>query len=404
MSWTDRINDSIIITTGDGRVYRPLYVRLSKQREYNLTEFNFPGLDGTFPDRRRPKGIKYSLEIIFKGDNHLTDAADFDRSALDSRAWVVEHPLYGRIVAQPTGLEFDDRSYNITRITSTLIETNDQPGLAVSVSPSDAVALLVNDTMGSGVESFVQKPVNAAALTRNNGVYFAAGVQIVPLDGAEDYTNLFDDANAAANNILSGPSAAITQAQALVLAPAAFAINLQTRLNSLINQLQTLYGGVDSIDSVNEKIFLELSAGGLVAAMCSASANPVANDYTTVDSVFAVVDQVIDQFAAYVTQLDALQTDNNGNTDSYVPDFEFISDLTYLVDFTISNLISIGLNASQERIIYLPFDTNMIDLANQYYPNTDIDTALELVLNANGWGISSVLGVSAGTKFVYYVQ
>ena len=44
MSWIERIKNDIIITTGDGKVYTPLYSIGGKTVEYNIAEFNFPNI------------------------------------------------------------------------------------------------------------------------------------------------------------------------------------------------------------------------------------------------------------------------------------------------------------------------------------------------------------------------
>jgi len=402
MSWVSRANDRMVITCGDGKAYTPLYSRLTKEREYNLTEFNFPNQSGSFIDRRLPRSMKYNLEIMFQGEDNLDRAKEFDTSASDPRPWAIEHPLYGRLSVQPIGLQFDDRNYNVTTITATVVETIDEAGLVSEVSAVDQVDILTNNTNEFGAESFEQKPANSAAMLVNNGVYFNSAIQIVPQAEAEAYTNLFSSANAEVLNVTTQPRQAILQTQSLILAPARFRTNLQIRLSSLTTQLSTLFGSTDTIDSVEDKILFENSSGGLLSAMCVAASNPLPGNYTSASSVFAVIDQIVAQYNTYIELLDVLQTDNGGDTDSYIPDFEYIFNLTYLVDYTLANLFVIGLNAQQERTLFLPFDTSIIELAYQYYG--DIESGIDLVMSANDWGLNHILGINAGTPFTYYVQ
>lgn len=404
MSWPIRVQDQMIITTGDGRSFTPLYIRTTRSREFNVTEFNFPGLDGTFVDRRRPKGVRYNIEIVFSGENHLEQAQDFDGSALDSRRWIIEHPLYGRLEVQPITLEFDDRNYNVTQINSAAIETNEEPGLISTVSVRDQVDIISEQTLSEGAVSFAQKPASASALVLNNSIYRASVINTIPIVDSEEYTNLFSAANSAANNVISAPSAAITAAQRLILAPARFKTSVQIKLDSLENQLQVLFGNVQTGDSVADKILFENSAGAVLCCMCVAAVNPQAGNYTTVDSVLIVIEQITTQFNTYIELLDTISTDSNNSPDSYIADYEFISNLVYLVDYTVSNLIAIALNAQQERVVFIKADTNVIELAHTYYPNIDLDQALNNVMSANGWGLSSILGVSLGEKFIYYVE
>lgn len=402
MSWVSKSTDTMVITCGDGVRFSPLYVRLDKQRDYNLSEFNFPNLQGTFVDRRLQKGRRFSLEIIFQGENNLDQSNAFDTSANDPRPWTIEHPLYGLLTVQPISLTFDDREYNITTVTGSVVETNELAGLSAVISPIDQVDIIQEQAFNSGAIAFEQKPANASAMQRNNLAYFNSGRQIVPIQGAEEYTNLFSSANAAVQNVTTNASTAISQSQALLLAPARFNVNIQTRLDSLINQLDVLFGNLNLINSVDDKVLLELSAGGLMAAMCVAASNPLQGNYTSVNSVFDVIEILVNEYNIIIEQIDALQTDNNGDTDSYIPDFDFISAITYLVDFTISNLFVIALSASQERTIFLQFDTNIIELAHTYYG--DLDNGIDLVMQANNYGLNAILNINAGTPFTYYVQ
>ena len=123
MSWLEKVETEMIITTGDGQPYAPDYMNAVKSVEYNVAEFNFPGIAGTFVDRRLPKGRKFNLELYFQGDDHLDVAEAFEASANDSRAWEIEHPFYGLVIVQPTSLQFDNSKQNLSKITGTVIET-----------------------------------------------------------------------------------------------------------------------------------------------------------------------------------------------------------------------------------------------------------------------------------------
>jgi hypothetical protein len=68
----------------------------------------------------------------------------------------------------------------------------------------------------------------------------------------------------------------------------------------------------------------------------------------------------------------------------------------------LANLFVIGLDAQQERTLFLPYDTNIIELSYQYYG--DIESGIDLVMSANNWGLIHILGINQGTPFTYYVQ
>ena len=71
MSWIERIQKGITITTGDGNSFTPLYVINSKNVEFNVAEFEFPNIGGTLVKRSEWKGTKFQLQIIFQGDDNI---------------------------------------------------------------------------------------------------------------------------------------------------------------------------------------------------------------------------------------------------------------------------------------------------------------------------------------------
>ena len=66
MSWKDKIENGVFkITTGDGKVYKPLWKPGESSKEYNTTAHNFINLEGTLVDRKKPQSSKYPLTLWF---------------------------------------------------------------------------------------------------------------------------------------------------------------------------------------------------------------------------------------------------------------------------------------------------------------------------------------------------
>jgi len=75
MSWEDNIKNRIQITTGDGQVWEPLTLLSTNTAsfEFNVSEFEFPEIEGTKVDRRLRKGVRYPLELFFQGAECITE-------------------------------------------------------------------------------------------------------------------------------------------------------------------------------------------------------------------------------------------------------------------------------------------------------------------------------------------
>jgi hypothetical protein len=406
MSWEESIKQNFIITCGDGQVYQPLYddKAIVKDVEYNLSEFNFPNVEGTFVDRRLRKGSRYALNILFQGANHLNESERFERSAKDRRPWVVEHPKYGRLNVQPASLNFDDTSLNYTRITGTLLETILRGLPTVTINPVDQIEELRRLSFDSGALLFASEPPIPQNMAVANGAFYAAGVNSgAPQIQTEAYFNLFNDANSAILNATAQPLAAIRALQAVIGAPAQFEIGVRQRLQILSNQFAGLILTIGNISSQAGKLQFETTTGSVLSSMCSAASTPQPNDYVNMVDVLNIVQILLDTQSAFISALDTLQTDNGGDTDSYVPGFQFVTDVTDVVNFTVSELFAIAIGAQQERSILCENDTNVILLAHRFYGLDQSDANIQRIMDNNSIGLSELLDIKKGRKILYYV-
>jgi hypothetical protein len=406
MSWEESIKQNFIITCGDGQVYQPLYddKAIVKDVEYNLSEFNFPNVEGTFVDRRLRKGSRYALNILFQGANHLNESERFERSAKDRRPWVVEHPKYGRLNVQPASLNFDDTSLNYTRITGTLLETILRGLPTVTINPVDQIEELRRLSFDSGALLFASEPPIPQNMAVANGAFYASGVNSgAPQIQTEAYFNLFNDANSAILNATAQPLAAIRALQAVIGAPAQFEIGVRQRLQILSNQFAGLILTIGNISSQAGKLQFETTTGSVLSSMCSAASTPQPNDYVNMVDVLNIVQILLDTQSAFISALDTLQTDNGGDTDSYVPGFQFVTDVTDVVNFTVSELFAIAIGAQQERSILCENDTNVILLAHRFYGLDQNDANIQRIMDNNSIGLSELLDIKKGRKILYYV-
>jgi hypothetical protein len=375
-----------------------------KDVEYNLSEFNFPNVEGTFVDRRLRKGSRYALNILFQGANHLNESERFERSAKDRRPWVVEHPKYGRLNVQPASLNFDDTSLNYTRITGTLLETILRGLPTVTINPVDQIEELRRLSFDSGALLFASEPPIPQNMAVANSAFYSAGVNSgAPQIQTEAYFNLFNDANSAILNATAQPLSAIRALQAVIGAPAQFEISVRQRLQILSNQFAGLILTIGNISSQAGKLQFETTTGSVLSSMCSAASTPQPNDYVNMVDVLNIVQILLDTQAAFISALDTLQTDNGGDTDSYVPGFQFVTDVTDVVNFTVSELFAIAIGAQQERSILCENDTNVILLAHRFYGLDQNDANIQRIMDNNSIGLSELLDIKKGRKILYYV-
>jgi hypothetical protein len=158
------------------------------------------------------------------------------------------------------------------------------------------------------------------------------------------------------------------------------------------------------VSSVFDKSLFENNAGMIISAMAVSASTPNSQqDYSNADSVFQIIDIILDAYNDYVSALDSLQTDNGGDLDSYLPNFELSTQIADLVNYTVSNLFTIALSAKQLRSFILDAESNVILLAHKFYGLDLEDSAIDEFIAQNAIGLNEMLILPAGKTVVYYV-
>lgn len=438
MSWQTTIQNKFIITTGDGKQYFPLWRNTAiKEIEYNIAQFEFPNIAGSLIKRAMPKGREFSLDICFQGENNITDAENFEKSANDSRAWNISHPIYGAILCQPVKLKFDYSGYNVASITGSVIETLGSAGIQFVVVPMDKInhdketcdddqasvfnielsQRLAQELNGDDI-SAANQIIGTRTITQLKGInlalYDIAVKQVKLTEDAGNFLNLFNNANSAINNLLTAPEEAMRALQAVINYPALFVTSITSRLSVMQSQFDYLTLQLTTTSNRTEKVIHEVVSGAIITSVAKGSItsydknNEVVTggqlpDYNTRADVLTVIGRIQSITTAYLANLDSLQTDNGGGEDSYIPDSQSLSDILDLTNFTIENLYTIALSAKQERSIMLTEDSNLIILAHRFYGLAVDDSTIDTLIKNNNICLDEILQIKKNRSLVYYV-
>ena len=246
MSWLDRIDSGVTITTGDGKSYQPLWKNAQKSVEFNISEFNFPDVQGTLVYRGTAMGRKFPLELYFQGDDHLDVSDAFELSARDPRPWVISHPFYNDIIVHPISLSFDNKAYNVTQITGQVMETISDVYPKSSIQPGDQIEQLQNVALESAAQDFVSsipKP-NTADINKiqenTTDSYNRSLLVVKTTEASEELRLSYAESTSAVLNAATEPLLAITAAQTALSYPGKFEQSVSSRLGVLLESFQTL--------------------------------------------------------------------------------------------------------------------------------------------------------------------
>lgn len=409
MSWLDQVKNDIVIRMGDGKQYRPKWRNAGRSKEFNIAQFEFPKQSGTLVQKGEPKGTLHSIELSFDGADHLDDAEAFWTSADDTRNWVISHPFYGQLIAACTSLEQDNTDNNVSRFRATIMETISDDSPKMSVDAPDKISADKSATDEFYAQAFavdvVPSPTDVITMQQNTAVLYQAGKKKVVLtQNAEEYFNLFNTANAYITNASAEPLAAMRAIQSVINYPSLFQDSVYNRLKLFEGQIDILRINLDTMTDPSKKRIFQTYVGTIISSMASTASTPQDDDYKTRNQVVGVADGILSAYNTYFSDLDALQTPNGGELDSFIPDADSLMALGELIKYTLSNLLDIALEGKQERIVHVDADTNILLLASRFYGLTqDDDSAIDAIVEANSIGLNQLLGIKKGTPITYYI-
>ena len=419
MSWITNINQDMIIRTGDGKEYRPLWFDANYGKRFNIAEFDFRKVDGTLVLRGRPKGRVFDINIVFQGDDCLTVSDAFSKSADNSKVWSLFHPMYGTFNVHPSYLRFDNSVFNITRITGVILETTSKAATAVTVAPEEKIIAdgkVVIDTSNEAYSDDVPE-MSVSDLNRLRGhidnIYNTVSIRIANVQSNVDgYRDAYYAANAVLNTAIYNTNDIIDQAGFLIQTPYIFENTVRERIDMFALQMDILAGDVEYILSLGiytsgqsqlKKLY-ENNAAITMVGMCNSTVtNVTATDYRYGPQILRIISDIIGYFNSYITNLCALQTANGGDIDSYIPNSNTIRLLSQVVYFATSTLYELATQSMQSRVYFVPYDTNLINVAHLLYGLNVNDTTLTTLIETNDIQLDEYLIIKQGRELVYYV-
>ena len=408
MSWIERINKGLEITTGDGKKYTPLYMNATKSFEYNIADFNFPNIPGTLVKRGEVMGTRFTLELFFQGEDNIEQGREFEISANDRRPWKLSHPIYDAILMHPSSIEVDNTGLNVAKYTVECLETIDEIAPFVTIDPD---LKLKNDTaiqQEIAAELFaedVDPEISDINLISNNteSIYNEGSKIVTDNDELSAYFNAFQTANAAILNGTSDVFTMISTIQAVIEAPALFQIGVQVRLDNLVAQMLALSATLENLNTKNQKTIYENNAGSVMMAMITAVANPIDGDYENATDVLNVYELILSQYNTYISNIQSIQSLSNLDPGNYIPRFKSLAKLSDIVEYALSNLLQIALGSKQQRSVILEYDSNLINLTHRFYGLSVSGDNIDTFKKINKIGLNEILQIRKGRRIVYYV-
>lgn len=422
MSWLDRVtNREIEIITGEGSVFSPIWKNARKVRNHNASRFDFNNIEGSLIKRGDVSGLIIPFEFHFIGENNIEETERFDIASKDKRPWTLKHPLYDEILCHPVSINYDDSSFNVTRVTGELWETLQDtfPDSTIDIQESvlEAVELLTenvsvtySNNLGTPEATNISTTTSSINTIADN--YRAAAVTDIDKQNVE---NAVSSTLSALNSLSSDARTFMIRAAALARTPARFYASVETRINIIEESYQDLKLAVTGLLSRQNKLFFESLGGSLISAKAEASVLLTAEiaddqdiednqieDYTTRNDVFNTANNLDNSLNDFFDTLGSFQTENDSTPQSYTPTDITILNSKDALQRASGQLLQISIEAKQERKYTVPQNTNIILLVHRLFGNTENDT-IDSFIKANELKQSEMLQIEKNKEVIYFV-
>lgn len=403
MSWKERLeNIKFSITTGDGKIFYPLWKTAEKSKDFNTSEYDFINVQGTFVDRKKARGNKFPLVFYFQGDDNIEQCNDFENSANDNRIWTIEHPFYGVIKGQPLNLKRSDSNYNITEVSIDFFEsiTDDYPLAKTSIS--DATRTKVDNLNDVCLDQLVE---NSSPSTSNidsvkESVIQSSAKNKPDAESYNSYNSTVKTAVKSSDNLVTDPETSLADIQKVFTEPAEFVGSVRDKILGYLESYNVLKA---SIKDLFDKYFFESHAASIIGGMCLSAVNPSDDDYIVRDDIVLISELIDAVYEDYLTTLDSVSISIYEIDDSFSATALIQAELKTLVVSTLSNLFLLSFDARQERLFELTEDSNLIILTHRFLGLDPDDANIESFRKINKIKNDELYRIPKGRVIKYFV-
>jgi len=427
MTWKDRLRNAAFIFSDNTRIDF-LFEDMASARENETTSYNFPGVDGTYIQRRNTKSQSFPISIIFSGPECDLAAKEFERITKENREpFIFEHPIKGDFTCQLLGFTRTDNfksglneivfdcsiretipliyPVRTTNNEKLILENNTQTALEIAedvkLNSQSADIQTVN-----ALKDAYKTAISAVQSAFNDVIYEIDSVnnQFLAVDAfltnaVETIAANIDQLASAMNTFLSLPSRAQDSFDRKI-----------ERLENAFDNFTSTFESINMPSFANAKVYgkqLE-SMNGLALLSFTTSALSSSEDYTTVSEIFGVIDRINDKYESYLIDIDQYVTDTITNDvgETYEPNTDVQQGIQTSIYNTSVYLQEISFKALREYKFTLTADTDIINLTYAIYGSAnpeELENDIDKLIDLNNFAGDELLIIPKGREVIYYL-
>lgn len=416
MTWRDRLQPEIILTSPTGQTFTALWVGGPRTVEKKLGIFSYPRIAGAVVQDLDVDAVRYPLTFYFEGEDHDLDADRFFNACKERGAWRITHPVRGQLTLQLITVTEDIQptsSANVTAINSEWIEPLDLSTVASVAEQSEAVKTQVEVVRASASQQFggVVELDKAAKITAFKNAI--GGAVTIVRNTLEPISQQSADVNAGFLSVQRGITSGLDattldvvglggQLQTLVSLPGDAIESISTKLDyysDLIAGLLEFGPDAPSARGVNTVAVQELI---LTAALTTLSESVTGGELESREQAVTFLDSIAEQFATVTDALDAAQELYEGNAidNQYFSQSETFNDTAALIGRVAALLLRRSFDLAAAKRITLTRERAPVEIAATEYGDLD---HLDFFISSNRLKAYEILLLPAGRELVVYL-
>lgn len=387
MSWEDRLKEAAI-TTPDGKKYIFEYEDVSKTVRKKTSKYTFGDASGALVQDFGIGEVGFPLTIYFSGIDYDLTAKEFELSAGNEGACLLEHPIYG---VHDVIIEGWDRADNLKTKNNQAVFTIVMTETIIPAAPVSAASFRSNiETSLDDVQE-----LNAEAFTTNiDNIKDKASLKDRILSNIDKFNKemknikkLVDDVNDQINSatafinnniddLLSAPIVLANSIQTIIRAPARVTNSIKQRINAYTTVIDGILNSTVSssgADAYNQRLENQMFSFSLLsaAAECTLNTEEGVNGFVTRADATSTVEDLTSKFIEIQNYVDTEQQESEDEQNiliRYSVPSGLLSELKNVISLTASQLIKLAFSLRQERIIYNERpDETIITLCKELY-------------------------------------
>lgn len=423
MSWENRLEKVVVITTPDGKSHEFEYEDLEKILEKKTSGYLFADTPGELIQDFGEGKFSFPLILFISGQDYDKAANDFDSSAALAGVCVLEHPFYGIHDVNILGFRRQDlvksaggqAIYTIT-INKTIIETAPVSGEETALAILDKVDDLAGANSAGFADGFDAGFITDAIAAKDRITAFVSDLKsnfqsiLNTVQSVQDtFNDIQDFINDNIDFLLSSPlllAAALTN---LINSPARIAASISSRISAYMGAYNKLLGstqGSGTKDAKNQRQEKQLLTTSIIGAIAEANlfADSDGVGFLTKSDALENAETLTDQLVSNQELLDTEEQSSLADSllERFVVNDAVSQEIKNVVASTASNLKNLSFSLLQERIIILERPRTIIDLCYQLY-GTTVNDKLDFFIETNSLTGKEIIEIPIGREVKYYV-